>query len=63
MVILQLHGEGKLLPLINASDHAYDYDLIVIGGGSGGLSASKRAAELGKKVRTLIILIILNFKE
>uniref|UniRef100_H2YTP1 Thioredoxin reductase 1, cytoplasmic n=1 Tax=Ciona savignyi TaxID=51511 RepID=H2YTP1_CIOSA len=28
----------------------YDYDLIVIGGGSGGLAASKRASELGKKV-------------
>jgi thioredoxin/glutathione reductase (selenoprotein) len=28
----------------------YDYDLIVIGGGSGGLAASKQAAELGAKV-------------
>jgi len=28
----------------------YDYDLIVIGGGSGGLSASKQAAQLGAKV-------------
>lgn len=31
----------------------YDYDFIVIGGGSGGLSASKRAAQLGKKVALL----------
>ena len=28
----------------------YDYDLVVIGAGSGGLSAAKRAAKLGKKV-------------
>lgn len=51
---VKLHKEGKLMPLlssVSASD--YDYDLIVIGGGSGGLSASKRAAELGKKVAVL----------
>ena len=29
---------------------SFDYDIIVIGGGSGGLSASKEAAMLGKKV-------------
>ncbi len=28
----------------------YDFDLFVIGGGSGGLSAAKTAAKLGKKV-------------
>ncbi len=28
----------------------YDYDLIVIGGGSGGLSVAERAASHGKKV-------------
>ncbi|XP_056233167.1 thioredoxin reductase 2, tandem duplicate 2 [Seriola aureovittata] len=31
----------------------YDYDLVVIGGGSGGLSCSKEAAQLGQKVAVL----------
>ena len=31
----------------------YDYDLLVIGGGSGGLSASKQAAAHGAKVAVL----------
>lgn len=30
--------------------HAHDFDLIVIGGGSGGLAAAQRAAEYGAKV-------------
>ena len=30
--------------------HNYDYDLFVIGGGSGGLSAARQSAELGAKV-------------
>ena len=38
---LKAHGENRLLPMINESDQSYDYDLIVIGGGSGGLAASK----------------------
>jgi len=29
---------------------SYDYDLFVIGGGSGGISAARAAANLGKKV-------------
>ncbi|XP_077987792.1 thioredoxin reductase 1, cytoplasmic-like [Glandiceps talaboti] len=45
---LKKHRNGELMSLI--SDQNYDYDLIVIGGGSGGLAASKAAAELGKKV-------------
>lgn len=31
----------------------YDYDLVVIGGGSGGLACSKEAAQLGQKVAVL----------
>ncbi|ACO68791.1 thioredoxin-disulfide reductase [Micromonas commoda] len=33
--------------------HPYDYDLVVIGGGSGGLAAAKQAAKLGAKVACL----------
>ena len=34
-------------------NHGYDWDLVVIGGGSGGLSASKEAAKFGAKVAVL----------
>jgi thioredoxin/glutathione reductase (selenoprotein) len=33
--------------------HGYDYDLLVIGGGSGGLAASKEASRLGARVAVL----------
>lgn len=36
---LAKHEEGSLMPLIRG--HSYEYDLVVIGGGSGGLAASK----------------------
>eukprot|EP00339_Tiarina_fusa_P022079 CAMPEP_0117052568 /NCGR_PEP_ID=MMETSP0472-20121206/36337_1 /TAXON_ID=693140 ORGANISM="Tiarina fusus, Strain LIS" /NCGR_SAMPLE_ID=MMETSP0472 /ASSEMBLY_ACC=CAM_ASM_000603 /LENGTH=624 /DNA_ID=CAMNT_0004767245 /DNA_START=29 /DNA_END=1903 /DNA_ORIENTATION=+ len=32
------------------ADHGYEYDLLVIGGGSGGMAAAKEAAALGAKV-------------
>lgn len=35
------------------SPSEYDYDLVVIGGGSGGLACAKEAARLGKKVACL----------
>uniref|UniRef100_A0A8D2L221 Thioredoxin reductase 1, cytoplasmic n=1 Tax=Varanus komodoensis TaxID=61221 RepID=A0A8D2L221_VARKO len=54
---LEAHREGTLHKLLNvngqAEEPSYDYDLIVIGGGSGGLAASKEAAKLGKKVLVL----------
>ena len=37
----------------HAAGHGYDYDLVVIGGGSGGLAASKEAAKFGAKVAVL----------
>ncbi len=37
-----------------SADHEYDYDLVVIGGGSGGLAASKEAVKQGaRKVAVL----------
>jgi len=42
---LRDHGEPEV--------HSFDYDLVVIGGGSGGLAAAKEAARLGKRVALL----------
>ena len=47
---LKLQADNKLMAMVQAGSHSYDYDIIVIGGGSGGLAASKEAARLGKKV-------------
>uniref|UniRef100_A0A671V3B7 thioredoxin-disulfide reductase (NADPH) n=1 Tax=Sparus aurata TaxID=8175 RepID=A0A671V3B7_SPAAU len=44
---------GSLQQLLSGENEAYDYDLIVIGGGSGGLACSKESANLGKKVMVL----------
>jgi thioredoxin reductase (NADPH) len=44
-------------PIINTDvwnpEHGFDYDLVVIGGGSGGLACSKEANSLGAKVAVL----------
>ncbi|KAM8867681.1 thioredoxin reductase 3 isoform 2-T2 [Synchiropus picturatus] len=48
---MQAHKEGSLQQLLAGEE--YDYDLIVIGGGSGGLACSKEAASMGKKVMVL----------
>lgn len=45
---LKAHSDGKLMQMIR--DETYDYDLLVIGGGSGGLACSKEAAALGAQV-------------
>eukprot|EP00521_Asterionellopsis_glacialis_P008202 CAMPEP_0195285368 /NCGR_PEP_ID=MMETSP0707-20130614/3220_1 /TAXON_ID=33640 /ORGANISM="Asterionellopsis glacialis, Strain CCMP134" /LENGTH=618 /DNA_ID=CAMNT_0040344849 /DNA_START=42 /DNA_END=1898 /DNA_ORIENTATION=+ len=37
----------------HTADHSYDYDLVVIGGGSGGMAAAKEAAGFGAKVACL----------
>lgn len=47
------HSNGTLEELLDSDSEKYEYDLIVIGGGSGGLAASKEAAKLGKKVAVL----------
>jgi thioredoxin reductase (NADPH) len=36
--------------LVEPESHNYDYDLIVIGGGSGGLACAQEAAKYGVKV-------------
>ncbi|XP_064288800.1 thioredoxin reductase 3 [Passer domesticus] len=51
----QAYKDGSLQKLLgdNQITEPYEYDLIIIGGGSGGLACSKEAAALGKKVMVL----------
>ncbi|XP_043470868.1 thioredoxin reductase 2, mitochondrial isoform X1 [Leptopilina heterotoma] len=44
---------GKVLVAYLCTEHKYMYDLVVLGGGSGGLAAAKEAVELGAKVAVL----------
>ncbi|XP_073507651.1 thioredoxin reductase 1, cytoplasmic isoform X3 [Phyllobates terribilis] len=56
--VIQLSKDGLFQKLLESKndkpkEDGYEYDLIVIGGGSGGLAASKEAAKYGKKVLVL----------
>ena len=39
--VIKLHQEGELMSKIIPPSENYEYDLVVIGGGSGGLACSK----------------------
>ena len=46
-----VHDAGLTdVAITDQGSHGYDYDLFVIGGGSGGLACSKEAASHGVKV-------------
>ncbi len=55
--LMKAKGDGRLDKILRnevvEEKQTYDYDLIVIGGGSGGLACSKTAANNGAKVCVL----------
>ncbi|KAI9143384.1 thioredoxin reductase 3-like protein [Paraphysoderma sedebokerense] len=52
--LTELKESGEIYKLLSKEQsHSFDYDMIVIGGGSGGLACSREAAQFGKKVAVL----------
>eukprot|EP01012_Entosiphon_sulcatum_P005133 TRINITY_DN12197_c0_g1_i9.p1 TRINITY_DN12197_c0_g1~~TRINITY_DN12197_c0_g1_i9.p1 ORF type:complete len:559 (-),score=102.40 TRINITY_DN12197_c0_g1_i9:2317-3966(-) len=47
------HPGVELVDTQEPEDHGFNYDLVVIGGGSGGLACAKAASDMGKKVACL----------
>ncbi|CAD7968010.1 unnamed protein product [Amoebophrya sp. A120] len=47
--VFSLENERASSLVAKMTEHGYDYDLFVVGGGSGGLAAAKKAGEMGKK--------------
>lgn len=45
--------EARMVPDGHTPSHPYEYDLLILGGGSGGLAASKEAASFGARVAVL----------
>jgi len=43
-------NDGRLQTMLSGDDNKYDYDLFILGGGSGGLSCSKEAVQFGARV-------------
>ena len=60
-VVNQLHYSPFFftsLPIMTKASSDFDYDFLVIGGGSGGIASAKRAASHGAKVAGKHLMLI-----